>query len=197
MFWQIEDQCMVVQMVKNVGDLGSIPGLGISPRGGHGNPLQYSWLEKSPWIREPDGLQSMGSESQTRLKWPSTCAHLEAKASFFFFFLIVGVYLLLPSCTPFDLSGGGSAFEQVDSLLKVTLSGKVSSFAKRRFILSISPSSSALPTFFSVSRLPALMFSIYSWCETSSRNSYWMSKLGSLSFHIFIVIGNAFYHNSD
>ena len=31
----------------NVGDLGSIPGLGRSPGGGHGNPLQCSWLENS------------------------------------------------------------------------------------------------------------------------------------------------------
>ena len=30
----------------NEGDLGSIPGLGRSPAGGHGNPLQYSCLEK-------------------------------------------------------------------------------------------------------------------------------------------------------
>ena len=29
----------------NAGDLGSIPGLGSSPGGGHGNPLQYSCLE--------------------------------------------------------------------------------------------------------------------------------------------------------
>jgi len=29
----------------NVGDLGSIPGLGGSPGGGHGFPLQYSYLE--------------------------------------------------------------------------------------------------------------------------------------------------------
>ena len=29
----------------NVGDLGSIPGLGRSPGRGHGNPLQYSCLE--------------------------------------------------------------------------------------------------------------------------------------------------------
>jgi len=29
----------------NVGDLGSILGLGRSPGGGHGNPLQYSCLE--------------------------------------------------------------------------------------------------------------------------------------------------------
>ena len=28
----------------NVGDLGSIPGLGRSPGGGHGNPPQYSWV---------------------------------------------------------------------------------------------------------------------------------------------------------
>ena len=29
----------------NAVDLGSIPGLGISPGGGYGNPLQYSGLE--------------------------------------------------------------------------------------------------------------------------------------------------------
>ena len=29
----------------NIGDGGSIPGLGRSPGGGHGNPLQYSCLE--------------------------------------------------------------------------------------------------------------------------------------------------------
>ena len=31
----------------NVGDLGLIPGLGRSPEGGHGKPLQYSCLENS------------------------------------------------------------------------------------------------------------------------------------------------------
>ena len=29
---------------KDIRDMGSIPGLGRSPRGGHGNPLQYSCL---------------------------------------------------------------------------------------------------------------------------------------------------------
>ena len=29
----------------NVGDLGSVPGLGRSPGEGNGNPLQYSYLE--------------------------------------------------------------------------------------------------------------------------------------------------------
>ena len=33
--------------VCNVGDPGSIPGLGRSPGEGHGNPLQYSCMENS------------------------------------------------------------------------------------------------------------------------------------------------------
>ena len=39
---------MVKNLSPNTGDLrdvGSIPGWGISPGGGHGNPLQYSCLE--------------------------------------------------------------------------------------------------------------------------------------------------------
>ena len=35
----------VKESTRNVGDLGSIPGLGRSPGRGHGNPLQYSCLE--------------------------------------------------------------------------------------------------------------------------------------------------------
>ena len=50
---------MVAQMVKkppvNEGDMGSVPGLGRSPGGGNGNPLQYSCLENS-MDREPGGL---------------------------------------------------------------------------------------------------------------------------------------------
>ena len=54
----------------NVGDLGSISGLGRSPGGDHGNPLQYSCLENlhgqsnlagySPWVHAV-------AKSQTRL----------------------------------------------------------------------------------------------------------------------------------
>ena len=39
---------MVKNLSPNTGDsrdMGSIPGWGISPGGGHGNPLQYSCLE--------------------------------------------------------------------------------------------------------------------------------------------------------
>ena len=48
------------EFASNAGDLGLIPGLGRSPRGGLGNPLQYSCLGESPWTKELRGLQSMG-----------------------------------------------------------------------------------------------------------------------------------------
>ena len=41
------------ESAHNVGDLGSISGLGISPGGGHGNLLQYSCLEN------PHGQRSL------------------------------------------------------------------------------------------------------------------------------------------
>ena len=46
---------MVKNLAANTGDVrdvGLIPGLGRSPGGGHGNPLQYSWLENNPIDRE-------------------------------------------------------------------------------------------------------------------------------------------------
>ena len=49
-FWVIGIPQLVL-VVKNppanARDTGSIPGLGKSPRGGNGNPLQYSCLENS------------------------------------------------------------------------------------------------------------------------------------------------------
>ena len=51
----------------NVGDLGSIPGLGRSPGGGHGNPFQYSCLgnpmDRGAWWAAVHGI----AKSQTRL----------------------------------------------------------------------------------------------------------------------------------
>ena len=44
----------------NVGDLGLIFGLGRSPGGGHGNPLQYPFLENPHGWRSLAGLQFMG-----------------------------------------------------------------------------------------------------------------------------------------
>ena len=75
-------------MVKNppanaggVRDMASIPGLGRSPGGGHGNPLQYSGLENphgqrslgsySPWVRKESDMTEqlhMHSISNTHLR---------------------------------------------------------------------------------------------------------------------------------
>ena len=44
----------------NVGDLGSIPGLGRSPGGGHSNPLQYSCPENPHGQRSLSGLSPRG-----------------------------------------------------------------------------------------------------------------------------------------
>ena len=46
----------------NTRNLGSVPGLERSPKGGNGNQLQYSCLDRIPWTEEPGGLQSMGSQ---------------------------------------------------------------------------------------------------------------------------------------
>ena len=46
-------------------DIGSIPGLGRSPGGGHGNPLQYSYLEKPPWTEEPVDYSPQFAKSNT------------------------------------------------------------------------------------------------------------------------------------
>ena len=61
----------LTQWLKNppasAGDMSLIPGLGRSPGGGNGNPLQYSRWE-IPWTEEPGGLQFMRSQkSQTGL----------------------------------------------------------------------------------------------------------------------------------
>ena len=59
----------------DVRDLGLTPGLGRSPGGGHGNPLQYSCLENpmdsGAWKAAVPGI----TESQTRLKRLNTHAH--------------------------------------------------------------------------------------------------------------------------
>ena len=50
----------------NVGDLGSIAGLGRFPGEGHGNPLQYSWLENPHAQRSLSGYHQWGhKESDT------------------------------------------------------------------------------------------------------------------------------------
>ena len=46
----------------NAGDLGSMPGLGSSPGGGHGNPVQYSCLENPHGQRSLVGYSPWGGK---------------------------------------------------------------------------------------------------------------------------------------
>ena len=48
------------ESICSAGDVGSIPGSGISPGEGHGNPLQYSCLENPM-----DSYGSLGSQRDT------------------------------------------------------------------------------------------------------------------------------------
>ena len=81
-------------MVKNlpvspgdVGDLGSIPGLGRSPGGGNGNPLQYSCLGNS-MDRKAWRATAVVHSVPKSWTWLSTCSHVEDKYLFFAFFLL-------------------------------------------------------------------------------------------------------------
>ena len=70
-FPKLEEQvALVVGKEPDAGDIGDmgIPGLGRSPGGGHGNPLQYPYLEnpmdRGAWQARVHGV----TKSQTRLK---------------------------------------------------------------------------------------------------------------------------------
>ena len=59
------------ESIYNEGDLGSIHGIGISPGGGHGNPLQYSCLENSHGQRSLAGCSPWGRKESDTIEWLS------------------------------------------------------------------------------------------------------------------------------
>ena len=69
---------MVKNLPANAGDVrdvGSIPGLGRSPGGGHGNPLQYSCLEnpmdRGAWWATVHGVAKSWCCQEDSLKAPN------------------------------------------------------------------------------------------------------------------------------
>ena len=60
------------ELACNGGDLGSIPGLGRSPGGGHGNPLQYSCLENPHGQRSLVGYSPQGRKESDKTEQLST-----------------------------------------------------------------------------------------------------------------------------
>ena len=67
-FWWLRGK----ESTCNTGDLGSVPGLGRSPGGGHGNPLQYSCMENPHGQRSLAGYGSCGHKELDMTEWLST-----------------------------------------------------------------------------------------------------------------------------
>ena len=69
----------------DVGDLGSVPGSGRSPRGGHRNPLQYSCLENPHGQRSLAGYSPWGCKESDTTERLSTASHCEKVKNTYFF----------------------------------------------------------------------------------------------------------------
>ena len=73
---------LVAQLVKNLPEvretLGSIPGLGSCPGGGHGNPFQYSCLENPYGLRSLAGYSPWGGKESDATERLSTAQHCAA-----------------------------------------------------------------------------------------------------------------------
>ena len=61
----------------NVGDLGSIPGLGRCPGEGKGSPLQYSGLENSMDCTSPWGHKELDTTERLSLSIYMLCTHAQ------------------------------------------------------------------------------------------------------------------------
>ena len=66
--WASQMAVVVKNLPANAGDVrdtGLIPGLGRSPGGGHGSPLQYSCLDRGAWGLQFVGLQRVNTTEAT------------------------------------------------------------------------------------------------------------------------------------
>ena len=81
----------------NAGDLDLVPGLGRSPGGGHGNPLQYSCLENPHGQRIPVGYSPWDRKESYMTERLST-AHISSLVKCLFKVLLIkkkSVFFLL------------------------------------------------------------------------------------------------------
>ena len=86
------------ESIHNVGDLGSIPGLGRSHGGRHGNPLKYSCLENPHGQRSLAGYSPWGRKESGMTEWLST-------------------YILYDPMVVGNLISGSSAFSKPSSYI--------------------------------------------------------------------------------
>ena len=109
----------------NAGDLSSIPGLGRSPGEGHGNPLQYSYLENphgqrslagySPWgYKESDMTERLSTTQTMALVFLLQCLLPRHKIKIMYFIKKkTNTYNVRTSMIPEDVLSA-----EVDKLLK-------------------------------------------------------------------------------
>ena len=76
---------------ESSGDLGSIPEFRTSPRGGHGNPLQYSCLENPYGQRSLVGYGPWGCQESDTTERLITAQHILLNKSTYFKKLLVSV----------------------------------------------------------------------------------------------------------
>ena len=81
-------------------ETGSIPGLGRSPGGGHGNPLQYSCLEnpmdRGAWWASPWGRKELNMTFHNLKRWPMrTKSDILLVICLFFLFILFFNWLSL------------------------------------------------------------------------------------------------------
>ena len=117
--WTFQVVLVVKNLPANAGDVravGLIPGLGRSPGGGHGNPLQYSWLEnlmdRGAWW----AIVHRFAQSRT---WLSDLACTHSKEC-----------EIISPCE-FDLHSPGHLMRIADSFEKTLILGKIEGGRRR------------------------------------------------------------------
>ena len=102
---------------EDIRELGSIPGLGRSPGGGIGNPLQYSCLEN------PHGQRSLGVYSPKSRKESNTTEATDHTRTHHPEYSLQGVIL--------KLQYFGHLMQRADSLEKTLMLGKIEGRRRR------------------------------------------------------------------
>ena len=86
------------ESICDAGDLGSIPGWGRSPGGGHGNPLQYSCLENPHGQRSLAGYNPWGHKESDTTEQQSTAQWLMMQVILSYNWLLVVCISSLRNC---------------------------------------------------------------------------------------------------